>query len=247
MSRAGHASRIGILGGTFDPLHTGHIAVAQAARHALGLHQVWLVPAHIPPHRIGTRASIYHRFAMAALGALSVDGVTVSDLELDTPGPSYTYALLERLHADGYRPSQLVFITGADAFADIATWRRYPALLDGAHFAVVSRPRPPTLQDPPTPQEQTVETMRARLPELRDRFILAESDEAQARLDRPQTSIFLIDAATPDVSSTDLRQRLQTGASIGGLVPAEVERYIQRQGLYAAEIPTAGHLHEHTA
>jgi nicotinate-nucleotide adenylyltransferase len=235
MSRAEHASRIGILGGTFDPLHTGHIAVAQAARHALGLRQVWLVPAHIPPHRTGTRASIYHRFAMAALGALSVEGVMVSDLELDTPGPSYTYALLERLHADGCRPWQIVFITGADAFADIASWRRYPALLDGAHFAVVSRPR------------QSIETMRARLPELRDRFILAESDEAQERLVGPHTSVFLIDAPTPDVSSTDLRQRLQNGEPISGLVPVEVERYIQRQGLYAAEISTAGHLHEHTA
>jgi nicotinate-nucleotide adenylyltransferase len=234
MNRADRSDRIGILGGTFDPVHAGHIAVAQAAQHALGLQQVWLVPTRIPPHRTGTRASIYHRFAMAALGALSVNGVTVSDLELDTPGPSYTYALLERLHADGYRPSQIVFITGADAFADIATWRRYPALLDGAHFAVVSRPR------------QSVETMRARLPELRDRFILAESDETRARLDG-EPSIFLIDAATPDVSSTDLRQRLQAGAPVTGLVPAEVERYIQRHGLYAAEISTAGHLHEHTA
>jgi nicotinate-nucleotide adenylyltransferase len=234
MNRADRSDRSGSLGGTFDPVHAGHIAVAQAAQHALGLQQVWLVPTRIPPHRTGTRASIYHRFAMAALGALSVNGVTVSDLELDTPGPSYTYALLERLHADGYRPSQIVFITGADAFADIATWRRYPALLDGAHFAVVSRPR------------QSVETMRARLPELRDRFILAESDETRARLDG-EPSIFLIDAATPDVTSTDLRQRLQTGAPVTGLVPAEVERYIQRHGLYAAEISTAGHLHEHTA
>jgi nicotinic acid mononucleotide adenylyltransferase len=89
--------------------------------------------------------------------------------------------------------------------------------------------------------------MRARLPELRDRFILAESDETRERLDSQEPSIFLIDAATPDVSSTDLRQRLQTGASVTGLVPAEVERYIQRHGLYAAEISTAGHLHEHTA
>jgi nicotinate-nucleotide adenylyltransferase len=234
MTRAGQASRVGILGGTFDPLHTGHMAVAQAARHALGLEQVWLVPTRIPPHRNGTRASIYHRFAMAALGALSVEGVQVSDLELDTPGPSYTCALLDRLHADGYPPSQIVFITGADAFADIASWRRYPALLDGAHFAVVSRPR------------QSVETMRARLPELRDRFVFAESEEARSRLDQATPSIFLIDAPTPDVSSTDLRQRLQGGGSIGGLVPAEVERYIQRHGLYAAETTTAGHLHEHT-
>ena len=235
MIRAEHGSRIGILGGTFDPLHLGHIAVAQAAQDALDLRQVWLVPTRIPPHRTGTRASIYHRFAMAALGAMSVNGVSVSDLDADTTGPSYTYALLDRLHADGYGPSQIVFITGADAFADIASWRRYPALLDGAHFAVVSRPR------------QSVETMRARLPELRDRFILAETDEARERLATPQTSIFLIDAPTPDVSSTNLRERLQRGESIAGLVPAEVERYIQRHGLYAAEISTAGHLHEHTA
>ncbi len=229
------AERIGILGGTFDPVHAGHIAVAQAARHALGLRQVWLMPSRVPPHRHGPQASVYHRFAMVAMAALSVEGLLASDADLETPGPSYTIELLERLHVEGYRPSQIVFITGADAFADIATWRRYPALLDAAHFAVVSRPR------------QRVEAMRERLPELSEHFVLAETNEARARLDGPQPAVFLIDAPTPDVSSTNIRQRLQTGTSIVGLVPADVERYIRRHGLYAAEIPTAGHLHEHTA
>jgi nicotinate-nucleotide adenylyltransferase len=229
------AERLGILGGTFDPVHAGHIAVAQAARHALGLRQVCLMPSRVPAHRHGPQASAYHRFAMVAMAALSVEGLIASDADLDTPGPSYTIELLERLHAEGHQPSQIVFITGADAFADIASWRRYPALLDAAHFAVVSRPR------------QRVQELCERLPELSERFVLAERPDARARLEGPQPAVFLIDAPTPDVSSTNIRERLQMGTSIAGLVPADVERYIRRHRLYAAEIPTAGHLHEHTA
>ena len=167
---AARAEVIGILGGTFDPIHCGHLAVACAAREALGLDAVKLVPTRTPPHRSrAPYASIYHRFAMTALAALSAEGLEVSDLELDAPGPSYTSMLLEGLHGEGYDASHIVFIIGADAFAEIATWHNYPAILNRCHFAVISRPG------------QQADELRARLPDLADRFVTLAFDGSGAR------------------------------------------------------------------
>jgi nicotinate-nucleotide adenylyltransferase len=207
---------IGILGGTFDPIHDGHLAVAAAARTALGLETVQLAPARVPPHRAGPLVSIYHRFAMVALAAESDASLIACDLGLDSTEPSYTGSLLDAFERAGYTASQMVFIIGADAFADIATWRYYPAILDRCHFAVVSRPG------------LSVTTLPARLPALAGRF----SDPSAGWPDRPR--IFLIDSPTPDVSSTEIRARARTGASLEGLVPPPVARYVRRHGLYAA-------------
>jgi nicotinate-nucleotide adenylyltransferase len=237
------AEVIGILGGTFDPVHCGHLAVALAARDALGLDAVLLVPARVPPHRSRQPyASIYHRFAMTALAALSAEGLRVSDLELETAGPSYTSMLLDRLHGEGYGASQIVFIIGADAFAEIATWHNYPAILNRCHFAVISRPG------------QQADELRARLTDLADRFITIAPETgapggaaASVALTSRAPAIFLIGAATPNVSSTEIRERRRAGLPIDGLVPEAVEQYIRRHALYAGAVPTAGHLHEHKA
>jgi nicotinate-nucleotide adenylyltransferase len=133
--------RVGILGGTFDPIHNGHLEAAHAARRELTLDRVILLPSRTPPHRSSEpRASAFHRFAMAAMAATTKPGLEVSDLELHRDGPSYTSVTLQQLHAEGYKPSQLFFILGADAFAEIATWHDYPRLLDFSNFVVVSRP-----------------------------------------------------------------------------------------------------------
>ena len=218
--------RIGLLGGTFDPIHLGHIETVLAARRALALHPVLLMPARIPPHRErGPSASTFHRFAMAALAAADLDDVSVSDDELMTDGPSYTALTLERLIAKGIEPHHLFFITGADAFAEIESWYRYPAVLDLAHFVVVSRPGIPA------------ETLRERLPALADRY----REPAQGGTMPARPSVFLVEAATPDVSSTDVRERLRTGRSISGLVPGAVESHITRHHLYVDNV-TADHL-----
>jgi nicotinate-nucleotide adenylyltransferase len=134
-------NRVGILGGTFDPIHNGHLGAAQAAHRALSLDRIMLMPARMPPHRTSEpRASAFHRFAMAALAATTMPDVEVSDLELRRDGPSYTSITLERLIADGYQRSELFFILGADAFAEIATWHDYPRLFELSNFVVVSRP-----------------------------------------------------------------------------------------------------------
>jgi nicotinate-nucleotide adenylyltransferase len=221
------APRIGILGGTLDPIHVGHVAVAQVARQALHLEQVVIMPALVPPHRPEQpTASAFHRFAMAALCAADHDWMSVSDDELKAPGPSFTAQTLERRQAQGLRPSQIFFITGADAFAEIETWHRYPAVLDLAHFAVVSRPGAP------------VTSLNSTLPALTSRFVFP------ARIDdmTGTTAIFLIDARTPDVSSTDVRRRLVAGETVSGLVCPAVEQHIARHHLYGRGL-SAGQLH----
>jgi nicotinate-nucleotide adenylyltransferase len=218
-------TRIGILGGTLDPIHCGHLAAATAARDTFDLPRVLVMPSHVPPHRpVQPVASPYHRFAMASLAVSGVPRLEACDDELRADGPSYTATTLERLQTRGYTSSQIFFITGADAFADIATWKRFPDVLDLAHFVVVSRPG------------HDIESLAGKLPDLRDRMRPAG---APARTDG-QTLIFLLPAATPDVSSTIVRERLRRGAPLAGLVPPLVETHIRQHHLYSAP---ADHLH----
>jgi nicotinate-nucleotide adenylyltransferase len=208
--------RIGILGGTFDPIHCGHMAAAVAARDAFDLAEVLVLPSRIPPHRtVQPLASPFHRFAMAALAVAGVAAVVASDDELRQEGPSYTADTLDRQHARGLRASQIFFITGADAFADIATWKRYPEVMGLANFVVVSRPG------------HRIDSLPSRLPALADRMrTTVEPLPANP-------SIFLLQAATPEVSSTVVRERLRRGEPLTGLVPPLVETHILQHRLYS--------------
>jgi nicotinate-nucleotide adenylyltransferase len=134
------ARRIGILGGTFDPIHCGHLDVADAAHAALGFDQMFVIASNIPPHRPQPFASPYHRFAMTAMAVADRPGWIADDIELRIGAPSYTSGTLTQLHTRGYTPEELFFVIGADAFAEIESWFDYPALLAKAQFAVVSRP-----------------------------------------------------------------------------------------------------------
>jgi nicotinate-nucleotide adenylyltransferase len=213
--------RLGLLGGTFDPVHLGHVEAARAAMARLALDRVLLLPSHVPPHRrLQPQASGFHRFAMAALAAQEVSGLEVSDLELRSTGPSYTARTLAALHGSGLAPAQLFFIIGADAFSEIATWFDYPRVLDQANFVVVSRPG-----------HQHDEVLR-RAPEVAGRVADARQAAAATTAAAARTAVILIDAATPAVSSTEVRRRLEAGEPIDDLVPAGVARHIARHHLY---------------
>jgi len=208
-------ARLGWLGGTFDPIHYGHIDVAHAARTALGLETVYLVPARLPPHRAAPVASADHRLAMATLAANGHDWLRVSDVELAAPGPSYTVDTLDRLAARGMDLRSLHVITGADAFADILSWKDAERLLDRCHFIVVSR------------RGCAAPELRRALPALAPRMIDASVCQSAA-----QPSIFLVDAPTAPVTATEVRERASTGRSLEGLVPRAVEAYINSHELY---------------
>jgi nicotinate-nucleotide adenylyltransferase len=213
--------RIGVFGGTFDPIHRGHIDIACAAEAALDLARLFVIPASVPPHRPQPLASSFHRFAMVALSMLERPRWRASDLELRSGGRSYTSATLEQFHARGYSPQELFFVIGADAFVEIGTWKDYPGILEMAHFAVVSRPGCQVTQLP------------ARHPLLEPRMVqppFAGSSEGQP-------SIILIDAPTADVSATTIRDRRNRGQPITGMVDPAVEQHIEQHGLYTSIVP----------
>ena len=210
--------RRGILGGTFDPIHFGPLDVAGAAATALALPEILIVPSLVPPHRHTPFASAPHRFAMAALAVQDRSGVSVSDLEMHGTGPSYTSALLDRLAAQGTDLREIYFVTGADAFRDIETWKDYPAILDRCHFVAVSRPGCPA------------GSLRDTLPRLASRMTAAPDAPAGP------VAIHLVDSPTAAVSSTDVRRRIQQGLPISDLGPAAVAAHIARHGLYRSTL-----------
>jgi nicotinate-nucleotide adenylyltransferase len=208
-------ARLGWLGGTFDPIHCGHLDVALAARTALKLEHVYLVPARVPPHRGAPVASTADRLAMVTLAAGTQEWLRVSDIELIEPGPSYTMDTLDRLEAQGMDLPLLHVITGADAFAEILTWKGAPGLLDRCPFVVVSRPGYPA------------PALRQVLPALAPRMIDAGDCDLPAR-----PGIFLVDAPTAPVTATEVRARASSKSSLEGLVPEAVASYINRHELY---------------
>jgi nicotinate-nucleotide adenylyltransferase len=215
---------VGVLGGTFDPIHLGHLDVARAAADALQLAEVRLTPSHVPPHRRTPGASVFHRFAMTSLAAAGDSRFVASDQELLRGGPSFTADTLRALQAEGMPASRLFFLTGADAFAEIATWKDYPVLLDLAHFVVCSRPGSPAGM------------VRGLLPDLADRMTTVSREDRVAMDDSPEapTRILLLDAATASVSSTDVRATAAAGASLDGLVPGSVAAHIRKHRLYGS-------------
>lgn len=213
--------RIGLLGGTFDPIHMGHLDLAAAAQDALDLTRILVIPANVPPHRPKPITSSFHRFAMVAIAVAGRAGWRASDVELRHEAPSYTATTLRRFRERGYEPTELFFLIGADAFADISTWRDFPHLLDRAHFAAVSRPGCP------------VDELPGRLPALASRMV--RGTRGSTCPDRP--SIILIDGPTSDVSSTAIRARLSNGDPIDGMVDPRVQQHIEQHGLYRSPTP----------
>ena len=202
--------KLGVLGGTFDPVHNGHLAAGDAAQKALQLDAMTLIPSHIPPHRDDPAgATSEQRYEMAVLAAARRPGWSASRIEVDRKGPSYTYDTLVELRQRLRGEWQFFFILGADAFAEIATWSRYPAVLDLAHFVVVSRPG------------ITLDSLRERVPSAFDRSSSAP------------TRVILLESLTPDISSTDIRRRVRAGEPLDGLVPDPVAAYIRQHRLYS--------------
>jgi nicotinate-nucleotide adenylyltransferase len=193
------------------------VDVGKAAEAALGLTQLLVMAAKAQPLRPPPVASAFHRFAMVSLTVAERAAWEASDVELGGTSPSYTSVTLRSFHEIGCRPTELYFIIGADAFADIGAWKDYPQLLDYANFVVVSRPGCPTSELP------------GRLPHLAGRM-----QQLPPGPNPPGSpTIVLIDAKTADVSSTAIRERRAQGRSIAGLVEAAVEQHIEKHGLYA--------------
>jgi nicotinate-nucleotide adenylyltransferase len=199
-------ARVGILGGSFDPIHRGHLRLAAALRERLGLDRVVLVPAALQPLKGGKAAAPPDdRLAMARLAADEVareeapspPWLEVSDVELRRPGPSYTIDTLLALRAELGPEAELHFLAGADVLADLERWYRVDDLLAAARFVVASRP--------------------------------GHAIAVPARF-RGRVSVEPIDALP--ISATDVRESLARGGVPGDLVPASVAEYIRARSLY---------------
>ena len=210
--------RVGVLGGTFDPPHLGHLRAAEVARDALGLDEVLFVPAAEPPHKPQGRVSgASRRLQMVELATSGRKDFRASSIELERGGASYTIETLEELHRKAPETA-FVFVTGSDAFRDIRTWRRWEDLLSSYSFVVHERPG----DDLDAAADVVPESLRGRLvaPE-----VLRGGGEGIALLRRPMLY----------VSSTELRGAVGRRESIAFLVPDAVEAYIRQNRLYTLE------------
>jgi nicotinate-nucleotide adenylyltransferase len=211
--------RLGILGGTFDPVHLGHLRTALETAEELSLDRVCLVPASMPPHKGGAaRASFTDRTAMAGLAVQEAPLLDVLDLEGRRRGESYTILTLRELHEEYGEGLELYFVVGSDAFLEVDTWKDYRSLFEYAHFVLVERPG-----FSPEALEAFIEGLDIR-PVRIGRGMFRVGDSGNLLIRRRGTLI--------GVSSTQIRDALAGGGSIRFLVPDAVERYILEKGLY---------------
>lgn len=198
--------RLGILGGTFDPIHHAHLGAAEEARSQLGLDCVLFMPAGDPPHKpLRPISPALHRVRMVQLAIADRPYFAVSRVDLDRAGPSYTVDALRLLRAEWGPGPQFFFIEGSDSLAEILTWYHPERILELTDLAVVLRPGAAV----------DVPALEARLPALAGR-------------------IHWVRMPLLDISSTDLRARVRDGRPISYLVPPAVEAYIHEHGLYRA-------------
>ncbi len=202
----GTAPRLGLLGGTFDPIHIGHLSLAQAAQEELGLDQVLFIPAGNPPHKQGKPVTeAEHRLCMVELAVSGNPDFEVSTVDMARQGPSYTVDTLRQLR-QVYPRHVLVFIIGADSLLDIARWHKPREILAQCHVAAAERPG----------------------------FDLARTEKAMGELyDLHRERIHLFSAPLLEISSTRLRELCFEGRSIRYLAPDPVVDYIAQHRLYS--------------
>ncbi|MBN1919112.1 MAG: nicotinate-nucleotide adenylyltransferase [Verrucomicrobia bacterium] len=203
--------RIGILGGTFDPVHIGHLIIAETVRDELGLDKVLFVPAATPPHKQGRAiAPAADRLEMVRLATAGNPGFQVSDVEIRRGGVSYTVETIEALRASEGDAAGLFLIVGADSVRELATWKDIDHLVHLCTFVVVARPG-------------------VRIEDLVCEGIGLAPDTRQRVLRH------YIDAVRVDISSTGLRARFAEGKTVRYRLPEAVERYIRTKGLYGTK------------
>lgn len=205
---------IGVLGGTFDPIHFGHLRPALELHERLALAELRFIPCHVPPHRTAPDTPARHRLAMVRLAIAGVAGFRVDSRELDRPGPSYTVDTLRELRAEIGPEGPLLLVMGMDAFAGLHTWHRWDEIPALAHVVVAHRPGSAVAPD-------TGYLAMARV---------AESPEILRG--RPAGLVFCQPVTQLDISATAIRECLRAGRSPRYLLPDAVCRYIAEQGLY---------------
>lgn len=218
--------RLGLFGGSFNPIHNGHLAIARQAHEILALDRTLFIPTGDPPHkRDGALAPAQHRYEMVRLAISGTPAFELSDIEITRQGKSYSIDTVRELQRRYGPATTLFFLIGLDAFLDLPNWREPDALLAACSFVVISRPG------------QSFKTLAA-LPFLRNpslEKLTALDAGSLKRLDLPLPSgrtIICLSLMPSPISASDIRQRIQRGAMLANLLPPPVESYILHKQLY---------------
>ena len=220
---------LGLLGGTFDPIHFGHLRLAEEAREQLGLERIRLIPAGQPPHRGAPGSSADERLAMTQLAAAGNTGFEVDDSEVRLAQPSYTVLSLERLRAELGPQRPLVLILGADAFAGLQRWHRWQELFALAHIAVANRPGYDHLSHPSHPHQSGSAQLA---PELARACAERHSADPCALRLAPAGLVMPFTMTPLAISATLIRTLIGSGRSARYLLPDSVVDYIASRNLY---------------
>jgi len=205
--------RIGLLGGTFDPVHCGHLAVARQVKDVCGLDGVWLIPAARSPFRGAPHASAAHRVTMCRLAVAERPWLEVHDLELARPAPSYTIDTLRAL-TKAHPKADFALIVGTDALEAMAAWRDTAAIFAICEVMAVARPG----------------------------FAAALPDDLAREHPEAATRVRILRDVASEIAASDVRRRVAAGDSLAGLVPDTVAAYIRRHGLYGRRDAAEGRI-----
>ena len=212
--------RIGLLGGTFDPIHWGHIELAVRALRLAALEVVYLVTASIPPHKVlGTEASYPDRHAMVSLAVMNQSKLIPSSLEFDRNGKSYSIDTIQQLKKLSGKPSEVFFIMGLDSFFDITSWKDFNLLPQLCRFLIFSRPGSHKNQ------------LKLKIPQnfLNDIYVIGDENESVFQMNQ---RFLLYQKFSNSLSSTDIRKRIGEGKDVSAELPPAVNEYITKNCLY---------------
>ncbi|HET7853180.1 MAG TPA: nicotinate-nucleotide adenylyltransferase [Candidatus Methylomirabilis sp.] len=230
--------RIGVMGGTFDPIHLGHLRAAEEIYWAFELDHIIFVPAARPPHKADQDvAAPIHRYEMVSLATVFTPYFSVSPIEINRPGRSYSAETLRELHKLYGPETRLWFIMGVDAFLEMSTWKEAAQILRLAQVVVTARPgwRLDEVETALTPQQ------RRQLDHPQFKYLkISEVTPDMSRRGPVPGLVLLVEVVSLDISSTEIRQLVEEGRSIRFLVPDTVAAYMSKNRLYQGRREAAG-------
>lgn len=219
--------RIGLFGGTFNPIHRGHLWAALEVQKRFNLDRIFLIPAALPPHKTsGQVAKADHRLGMINLAVADCSGLTVSDVELNRLGPSYTIDTIRYFKDTLDRDARIFLIMGLDAFLEIHTWKSHQELLEQIAFIVIARPGKDYAE-----VRQGWEALAVYFKSTLSADYQFDAADGCYKSDRKQP-VYICDIQALDISSTKIREKVKKKQSIKNLVSPGVADYIQSKGLY---------------
>lgn len=221
--------RIGIMGGTFDPIHLGHLRAAEEIYWAFGLDRIVFVPAARPPHKEEVAASALHRYEMVSLATVFTPYFAVSPLELQREGTSYSVETVREFRKTAGPDARLYFVVGVDAFLEMSTWREAEELLALTRVIVAARPgwRLDEVERLLAPDQ------RRLLGHPTFRYLkVGDIDPAQVEKDLAPQHVLLVEVVSLDIASREIRELVEAGRSIRHLVPDAVAAYVAKNRLY---------------